>query len=265
MTLICVGKLTIIGSDNGLSPGRRQAIIWTNAEILLIRTIGTNFSEILGEIHSFSFKKCIWKCRLRKGVFLVSASMSKWLTTRLAETNVQMWKQMWERNVRHVWWIYFHISVVIGAIERGLHNTLRPTQYGRRFADDTFKHIFLNENVRILIKISLKFVPKGTINNSQALVQIMAWCRSGDKPLSEPKMVSLVTHICVTRPQWVKWEQIRWQVIILQWKPGQVNDGLSNAVWWNVKQFKPIIFQLVWYWKQLLHRTQLHSNVSNTK
>ena len=54
---ICVGKLTIIGSDNGLSPGRRQAIIWTNAGILFIRTLGTNFSEILSEIHTFSFKK----------------------------------------------------------------------------------------------------------------------------------------------------------------------------------------------------------------
>ena len=55
VTHICVSKLTIIGSDNGLSPGRRQAIIWTNAGILLIRTLGTNFSEILREIHSFSF------------------------------------------------------------------------------------------------------------------------------------------------------------------------------------------------------------------
>ena len=57
MTHICVGKLTIIGSDNGLSPGRRQAIIWTNAGILLIGPLGTNFSEILIEIHIFSFKK----------------------------------------------------------------------------------------------------------------------------------------------------------------------------------------------------------------
>ena len=51
---------------------------------------------------------------------------------------------------------------------------------------------------------SLKFVPKGQINNIPALVQIMAWRRPGDKPLSEPMMVSLTTHICVTRPQWVK-------------------------------------------------------------
>ena len=57
MTHICVSELPIIGSDNGLSPGRRQAIIWTNAGILLIRTLGINFSEILSEIHTFSFKK----------------------------------------------------------------------------------------------------------------------------------------------------------------------------------------------------------------
>ena len=56
MTHICVSKLTIIDSDNGLSPGRHQAIIWTNAGILLIRTLGTNFSEILSKIQIFSFK-----------------------------------------------------------------------------------------------------------------------------------------------------------------------------------------------------------------
>ena len=89
-------------------------------------------------------------------------------------------------------------------------NTLRPRQNGRRFADDTFKRIFLNENVRILIKISLKFVPKGPINIYPALVQIMGWRRSDDKPLSEPMMVSLPTHICVTRPQSVK-KRIRQQ------------------------------------------------------
>ena len=54
---ICVSKLIIIGSDNGLSPSRCQAIIWTNAGILLIRILGTNFSEILSEIHAFWFKK----------------------------------------------------------------------------------------------------------------------------------------------------------------------------------------------------------------
>ena len=57
VTHICVGNLTIIGSDNGLSPGRRQAIIWTNAGLLLSGPLGINFSEILIEILTFSFKK----------------------------------------------------------------------------------------------------------------------------------------------------------------------------------------------------------------
>ena len=82
-------------------------------------------------------------------------------------------------------------------------NSLKPRQNGRHFADDIFKCIFLNENVWFLKKISLNFVPKGLINNIPALVQIMAWRRQGDKPLSEPMMFSLPTHICVTRPQWV--------------------------------------------------------------
>ena len=84
-----------------------------------------------------------------------------------------------------------------------LFNTLRPRQNGRLFADDTFKRIFLNENIRISIKIPLKFVPQGLINNIPSLVLIMAWRRLGDKPLSEPMMVRSLTHICVTRPQWV--------------------------------------------------------------
>ena len=82
-------------------------------------------------------------------------------------------------------------------------NILRPRQDGRHFPDDIFKCIFLNEHVLIPIKISLKFVPKGPINNILSLVQIMVWHRPGAKPLSEPMMVSLLTHICVTPPQWV--------------------------------------------------------------
>ena len=61
VTHICVSKLTIIGSDNGLAPGRRQAIIWSNAGILLIWPIGTNFSEISVDIHTFSLKKIHFK------------------------------------------------------------------------------------------------------------------------------------------------------------------------------------------------------------
>ena len=84
VTHTSVGKLTIIDSDNGLSPGRRQAIIWTNAGILLIEPIRTNFEEILIEIHIFSFKKMHLKMSSGKwrpfclglNVFIASANTS---------------------------------------------------------------------------------------------------------------------------------------------------------------------------------------------
>ena len=82
-------------------------------------------------------------------------------------------------------------------------NTLRPRPNGRHFPD-IFRWVFLNENVWIWIKISSQFVPRGPINNIPALIQIMAWRRPGDKPFSEPMVLSLVTHICASRPQWVK-------------------------------------------------------------
>ena len=95
------------------------------------------------------------------------------------------------------------IKIPLIFVPKGPINTLRPKQNGRHFADDIFKWIFLNNDLWIPIKISLKFVPKDAINNIPFLVRIMAWRRSGDKPLSEPIMVSILTHICVTRPQWV--------------------------------------------------------------
>ena len=89
-------------------------------------------------------------------------------------------------------------------------NSLRPRQNRRHFADDVFKCNFVNENVWIPIKISLKFVPKGPINNILSLVQIMAWRRPGDKPLSEPMMVRLPTHICLTKLTLTLWN--RWVI-----------------------------------------------------
>ena len=112
-------------------------------------------------------------------------------------------------NYNRAWNIHRYLLHVFSHTQSGcgnistIVNTLRSRQNGRRFADDTFKSIVLNENVRISIESSLKFVPKGPINYNPALVQIMAWRRSGDKPLSEPMMVCFLTHICVTRRQWV--------------------------------------------------------------
>ena len=72
-----VSKLTTIGSDNGLSPWRRQAIIRTNAWISLLSPFGTNFSEIVLEMYTFQFKKCIWKCCLENGGHFFPASRIK--------------------------------------------------------------------------------------------------------------------------------------------------------------------------------------------
>ena len=80
-------------------------------------------------------------------------------------------------------------------------NTLRSRQNGHLFTSDILKCIFLNEIVWILIEISLTFIPKGPINYIPALVQMMAWRRTGDKPLSEPMMVNLLMHIYVTWPE----------------------------------------------------------------
>ena len=82
-------------------------------------------------------------------------------------------------------------------------NPFKLRQNGRHFPDDAFKCICLNENIWVSIKFSLKLVPNGPMSNIPSLVQIMAWRRLGDKPLSEPMMVNLLTHICVTRPQWI--------------------------------------------------------------
>ena len=99
----CVSKLTIIGSDNGLSPNQRQAIIWTNAGILLIRPIGTNFSEILIEIHIFSFKKMHLKMSSGKGrPFCLGLNMLKVVTWFLCYKIWLMWQCSHSQSA---WWL----------------------------------------------------------------------------------------------------------------------------------------------------------------
>ena len=84
------------------------------------------------------------------------------------------------------------------------YQPMRPGRNGRHSADDLFQYIFLNEYIRISIKISLKFVSKPPINNIPSMIQIQAWHRPGDKPFYEPMMVRLPTHMCVIRPRSVK-------------------------------------------------------------
>ena len=119
-------------------------------------------------------------------------------------------------------------------------NSLRPRQNGRHFADDIFKWIFLNENVWISIKISLKFVPQCSINNIPALAQIMAWRRPGAKPLSGPMVFRLPTHICVTRPQWVKLDHHNWndRRLAVQNETGLNASATKKSVWYSTLLLK---------------------------
>ena len=92
-------------------------------------------------------------------------------------------------NYLDQWWHKSLMRICITKPQCAGVNTLGPRQDGRHFPDVIFKWIFLNKNVWISVRISLKFVPRGPINNILALFLIMAWHQSGDKPLSEPMIV----------------------------------------------------------------------------
>ena len=128
-THICVNNLTITGSDNDLSPGRYQDIIWTQCWDMVISTIRNELQ---------------WNCHQNQCIFNQESAFE----------NV-VWKK-------------------VAILSRPQYvNPLRPRQNGRHFADDIFKCIFLNESVLIPIKISMKFVPKGPINNIYKCIYLL--------------------------------------------------------------------------------------------
>ena len=122
------------------------------------------------------------------------------------------------------WFIYIHIYMYTYKLMNLLSsrcwggadiNSSPLGQNGPHFADDIFRCIFVNENFCILIKISLKFVPRGPIDNNQAFVKIMAWRRISDKPSFEPMLTgftdSYIRHL----------EEMSWI-----WKPSSWNDNV---------------------------------------
>ena len=146
-------------------------------------------------------------------------------------------------RLTHIQQNHIHIDIQVNLFENAI-SKIAP--YCRRNADiywgrdkmaAIFQCIFLNENI-ILIEISLNFVPKGPINNIPALVQIMVWRRPGDKPLSESLMVSLLAHICITRPQWVNMNISTFIVILdkafTEWKQLNYNKYLSQIHMWDI-------------------------------
>ena len=182
VTHICISKITIISSDNGLSPDRCQAIISSIAGILLVWLMVTNFSEVLTEIYLFSLKKMHLKMlsvKSRPFCLGLNVLISAWICPikcgmKLLESSIPILQQSCTIEV----WEWINLSL--------------PGQNGPHFTDDIFRCIFVNEKFCILIKISLKFVPKSQIGNNPALVYIMAWRRIGDKLLSESMLTRFI-------------------------------------------------------------------------
>ena len=166
VTHICVSKLTTIGSDNGLSPGRHQAIIWTNDGILLIRTLGTNFSEILSKIHSFSFKKMHLKM-----------SSAKWRLFSLGLNELMVLPYNKNDFMDHIiscleghWSI--HTKGVI------LINSLIPGKCGCNLKLVISKLIWKLQNLSCAFHVNLPSgeCHKTSLKISRTLVQVMSWC-----------------------------------------------------------------------------------------
>ena len=126
VTHICVGNVTIIGSDNGSSPSRRQAIIWTNAGILLIGPWGTNFTEILIKIYTFSFKKMHLKMSSAELAPILSRPQC---VNYAPETN---WKQ--RREHKHA--TYF----ITGTKKHATYFITGTQKYATHFITGTQKH-----------------------------------------------------------------------------------------------------------------------------
>ena len=129
VTHICVSKLTIISSDNGLSPGRRQAIIWTNAGILLIRTLGTNFSEILGEIHSFSLSKMHMKMSSAKWR-LFGLGLNELIHHEWEHLSLNSGKKTFLREKKNIKIISFTSRQSIHSSSKHVESEINPLWYG---------------------------------------------------------------------------------------------------------------------------------------
>ena len=134
VTHICVSEIIITGSDNGLSPGRRQAIIWTNAGILLIGPLGINFSEILIKINTFHSRKCIWKHRLRNGGHFVSGSIKPMMllvSSRSLINSSFLCFHYYKRHVSNIYsknygdfhWVYRQISNISRTKSQNLNSS----------------------------------------------------------------------------------------------------------------------------------------------
>ena len=212
---MCVSKLTIIDSDSGLSPGWHQAIIWTNAGMLLIGPSGTNFSEMLIEIQYIFIQENVFANVVRKMVAILyqpqcfkwnrrlgAVSIWRWCLTSIGIPMLKIRRSLDclipnmgipipGKNGLYIetgtWLLVFGLGSFVwcSLCPKCYFITLSLHRNWCQFAD-FFKCIFRIQNYCILIKISLEFTLKGPIENKSALLWVMAWHQTGNKPLSEP-------------------------------------------------------------------------------
>ena len=162
----------------------------------LFHIVQTQWNICLGKLGHHSFRKWFDACSAP------SQYLNQHLLVNLRNFNWMNWKCCLQNgsyfflasNLLNHWDWMMHICIT----KQG-----QLTHWGRDKMDAISQTTFSHENCCILIEFSLKYVRKGPIDNNLDLVQIMAWRRPGDKPLSEPMMISLPMHICFARPQWV--------------------------------------------------------------
>ena len=174
VTHICMGDLTIIGSDNGLTPGRRQAITWSNAVILLIGPSGTNLSEILIKIHTFqgnAYKTVVCK---------TAAILSQPQCVRLSSARLlPIWSS------------------------KRLVNSLAPGRPRCHFKTAIFNFILLIGIFTSSKYNALRWMPRDLTDDKSTLVQVMAWCRQATSHYLSQCWPSSMLPYGITRPQWV--------------------------------------------------------------
>ena len=149
--------------------------------------------------------------------------------------------------------------------EYNILNTLRPRQIGHHFPDDAFKCTFVNRNIRISTTILLKFDPKGSIDIIPALVEIIAWHRQGDKPLSEPMTVKLSMHIQYIPRNMHAVFALLCFVVVIHWLIFPYPSGLLHWHCGNVTIAPVPAKQPWWIWRNTSCEFIMNDCITTTK
>ena len=232
MTLICIGNLTIISQDNGLSPRRRQAFIWTNAGILLIGPLGTKFSEILIEILRVSFKKMHLK-----------GSSAKWRPFCLGLNVFKL------SPSSLLCFMKYHVILYNISGSKGVSFFYMMLLILQQWF--VANHIFFL--MYILYKSFVWWILV-TVSNRPKYFSVLfqTWHWKGKKNITWTSDDPVHWWICVVRPQWVKnciartWTLIfiAWGSRCLGWKPAAINHALYWMVVLQPVRSYPIVVTL---------------------